>query len=313
MLSAWLAACSDGSAPDDAGRDAQVTDATLDIATADAADDGAMADAMTVDATTVDAATTDATTADAETDANVLDVGALDASVDCSDLPPRDCVGTAEHCAELVQFSPSSNDDYDDYPLSPETAGNLVNSYGRRDLVMLVTYATAKVACLTRHLAPDFHPLGIGNLSEASGATPGTSTGSPLYPAGTHVDGLDIDVAYYQTGTADNRLRPVCPHTADGNEAYRCTAAPTSLDVLRTALFLGAIAESTRVRLIGVDGYVGPVLEAEIDSLCNSGALEPATCTRLGQRLGYETSDMGRGLYLFHYHRMSIAVTAPPP
>src|SRR5688500_14516134 len=63
----------------------------------------------------------------------------------CPDLPARDCTGAT--CGQLVTFSPRSNTAWDDYPINGETSGNQYRSYLRRDLAMLVSYATSKVAC----------------------------------------------------------------------------------------------------------------------------------------------------------------------
>ena len=43
--------------------------------------------------------------------------------------------------------------------------------------------------------------LGLGDMSEANGAIPGASQGSPGHPEGTHVNGHDMDIGYYQLGT----------------------------------------------------------------------------------------------------------------
>ena len=71
-----------------------------------------------------------------------------------------------------------------------------------------------------------------------------------------------MDVAYYQTGTADNDLRPVCPHANN-----HCTGTPNTLDAPRSALLLAKLLESGQVRIVGVDGKIGPILKKEIDDL----------------------------------------------
>ena len=128
--------------------------------------------------------------------------------------------------------------------------------------------------------------IGLGDMSECDGSIPGTSVGAPAHPVGSHTDGLDIDIAYFQTGTPDNRLRPVCASVVDGVDQRRCIDAPDLLDAPRSALFIAALAASGEVRVIGVDGEIGPLLEAALESLCDEGVTECAAVP-----LAYETSD----------------------
>ena len=112
-------------------------------------------------------------------------------------------------------------------------------------------------------------PLGLGDMSEADGAIPGTAVGDPGHPSGSHTDGHDIDIAYYQNQPPDNHLRPVCDHVLGGYDQYHCTGEPYRLDLWRSTLFLGALLTSDRVRVIGVDGKIGPLVE---------GSDRPAKC-----------------------------------
>ena len=249
---------------------------------------------------------------DASTDGPVA---AGDANVDdggpCADVPPRECVGTAAFCGELVRFEPAEAEGYVDYPVIDETASNQYRSYARRDVVALVQYAAARVACVTRDDAPTFHPLGLGDMSEADGSIPGTSGGDPGHPAGTHTAGTDVDVSYYQLGTADNQIRPVCPVRSGGVDVYHCSAAPTSLDVRRTTLFFAALAESDQLRVIGVDGQIGTLVLGDLDALCAAGTVPAAACTRLRERLAFETTDGGLGWFYFHYARATVSFRRP--
>lgn len=222
----------------------------------------------------------------------------------CAGLPTRDCTGAT--CDDLMTFSPRTNTAWDDYAINGETAANQYRSYLRKDLMMLVSYATSKVACKAAAWSGTARALGLGDMSEVNGAIPGTSIGSPGHPAGTHVNGRDIDLAYYQLGTVDNKLRPICPHTTGGADQYHCTGAPTSLDIWRTAMFLGSVFESTKVRVIGVDGQAGPLLISALDQLCDSGWLSAGACGDVA--LAYETTNMNLGWYQFHHHHAHISV-----
>ena len=60
----------------------------------------------------------------------------------CPNLPPLQCSGA--DCDDLVPFDPDYGDGYIDYPENGETWTNQYRSYIRRDLMMLIKYATAK-------------------------------------------------------------------------------------------------------------------------------------------------------------------------
>ncbi|MGE0548177.1 MAG: hypothetical protein AB7R00_14020 [Kofleriaceae bacterium] len=223
----------------------------------------------------------------------------------CPSLPVRDCTGTG--CTSLVTFSPRTTTAWDDYPLNGETATNQYRSYARKDLAMLVAWATSKVACKTADWTTGIGgPLGLGDMSEANGAIPGTSVGSPGHPPGTHVNGRDMDIGYYQKSTADNRLRPVCPHIVNGQDQYHCVSDPTTLDVWRNAMFLGALFESPRTRVVGVDGKVGPLMLSALDTLCDNGWLSGTACTNIV--LAYETTNNGQGWFQFHHHHQHLSL-----
>ena len=111
-------------------------------------------------------------------------------------------------CDELIQFDPPEGWGYLDYPMGGETWDDQRYSYLRRDLLYLMKYATAKVACKTGDWDyGNFAPLGLGDMSQADGATPGTDVGQLRHPPGSHTLGLDIDTGYYQIYTPDNLLR----------------------------------------------------------------------------------------------------------
>ena len=222
----------------------------------------------------------------------------------CNNLPKRDCTGDNSYCGELVVFDPRTTSYYDDYALNGETTTNQYRSFLRRDLAMLVAYATAKVECKAAGWPADWGnggALGLGDMSEANGAIPGTAVGSPGHPASTHTDGFDIDLAYYQVNTPDNKLRPVCP-----SQDYHCSAPPHLMDLWRTSLFLGAVFESDRVRVVGVDGQVGPLVTSAINQLCQDGWLDAFACSHV--KLAYETTNMNYGWFYFHHHHAHISM-----
>ncbi len=232
--------------------------------------------------------------------------GPGDDTVDCPDLPELFCDPSAEDCAELIQFDPTDGDGYNDYPENGETASDQYRSWLRRDGVYLVKYAAAYVACKAAEWAfGNGGDIGLIDMSEEDGSIPGSSIGQPGHPAGTHTNGHDIDLAYYQVNTADNRARPICDHYDSGGEAYHCTASPDKLDPWRTALFIGAMHDHPDLRVIGCDGRAGPIIEYALEKLCDGGWLSNSACSY--PKLAYELTDEGMGWYLFHHHHIHVS------
>ncbi len=226
----------------------------------------------------------------------------------CSNIPPRDCTGNASFCGDLSQFEPVDGPGYTNYPLNGETVSNQYRSFARRDLQMLIKWATAMVDCKAGSWGGgNGQPLGLGDMSEADGAIPGTSVGQPGHPPGTHIDGSDMDIAYYQQNPPNNFLRTVCPHTVNGSDVYHCTGPPTNFDVWRNAYFIGLLMQSPMTRVIGVDGQIGPIVEDAITVLCGQGWLSGTACTP-NLPLAYETVDGGAGWFRFHHHHLHISL-----
>lgn len=227
----------------------------------------------------------------------------------CTPAAPAICQGTEAHCGELLPFLPRTGPGWWDYPINGETANNQYRSFARRDVIMLVQYATSMVECQSANWTfGNRQPLGLGDMSEGNGAIPGTSVGQPGHPPGTHEFGRDMDIAYYQLQAADNRLRSVCPHTQNGQDQYRCVAPPTDLDVWRSALFVGHLHANTRLRVVGLDGQVGPLVESAMQQLCSGGWLTGSVCTTNGRKTTYEVTDMGRGWFRFHHHHLHMSI-----
>jgi len=199
------------------------------------------------------------------------------------------CVGGRMHCGAIVRFEPAVGRGY-------EVASN--ERYLRRDLMMRVQHAAARVAD-----AMGGHPVTLLDMSERDGAIPGTAQGFPAHPFGSHTDGHDIDVAYYQLGTPDNHVRPVCVV-----DDHHCIGPPEKLDACRTALFIADLFETPGIRVVGVDGRVGPAVEACLDRLVAGGTLDRATRERVA--LAYEVEDTGLGWYRFRFGHMHVSVVS---
>lgn len=230
---------------------------------------------------------------------------------DCSHIAGWECIGSPEYCNELITFDPRVGYGYDDYPVNGEPEANQYRSYLARQGVLLIKYATDMTMCLSQNW--DFGTqmqLGLGDMSEADGSIPGTSIGSPGHPEGTHVDGKDIDIAYYQTAySANNYLRAVCDHVTNGADQYHCVGEPELLDPWRTGLFIALLHHHSRLRVIGVDGKIGPIVESAMSSLCESGYVQGQGCVSPSQdRLTYEVENQGWGWYSFHHHHLHVSL-----
>jgi hypothetical protein len=193
-------------------------------------------------------------------------------------------------CLDLLAFPQGGRDD--GYRVTHEPR----YSYARRDLIQLVRYAARRVL----EAFPRTPALGLGDMSQADGATPGTDAGRRRHPATTHEDGNDIDVAYYQQGTDDNALREVCP----SNDGYNCTGPASLLEPERTARFLAHLFESPHVRVIGVDTAVsGPVLQVAA-RLHDAGDIADYVFEKFDTHLAFDREG-----WPFHLHHLHLSLT----
>jgi hypothetical protein len=254
----------------------------------------------------------------------VLEVGAPPSGPvpDCSDVASWQCTGP--DCSRLIQIDPRVGRGYSDYGLNGETLSDQYRSFARGDLLALVSHAADMVACLSQNWTVGLPgPLGLGDMSEANGSIPGSRDNDPGHPAGTHVDGFDMDIAYYMLiqpqscsrsdwnpGCDDcHCLSPVCEYRLNGEDQYHCVEEPSILDVWRTALFLGYLHASPQLRVIGVDGKIGLLAEAALTELCAGGWIDNSACNRT--QITYEVTDTGRGWYRFHHHHLHVSITGP--
>ena len=246
----------------------------------------------------------------------VLDIGTPPAGrlpSSCSPaVPSFNCTGGEANCGGVVAFTPVEGDGYSNYPLNGETTANQYRSFARRDVLSLVKYAAATTRCISGGWSfGNGEALGLGDMSEANGTIPGTSDGEPGHPAGTHEQGRDMDIAYFQIAAVDNKLRTVCPHTSGGSDQYHCVSDPTDLDVWRTAAFIAKLHDSPQLRVVGVDGRVGPLIESAVAQLCSAGWISGVACTD-GLSLAYETVDDGAGWFRFHHHHLHMSLMSRP-
>jgi hypothetical protein len=222
------------------------------------------------------------------------------------------------HCGELLAFDPRQGDGYDDYPLNGETASNQYRSFARRDMIMLVKYATAHTRCIAQGWDFGNSTLGLGDMSEADGNIPGTSDNEPGHPEGSHENGQDMDIAYYQLGAPNNRLREVCPHTSGNREAYHCTGDPTTLDVWRTTVFIAKLMDSPQYLTAAVDGRIGPIIQQAGAVLCDEGVISGKACgsqgysarrNSFGAGIAFDPTEADDiGWFYFHHHHLHLSI-----
>jgi hypothetical protein len=158
-------------------------------------------------------------------------------------------------------------------------------------LIYLVRWAAAETAATF----PGTNPIGLLDMSQADGDTPGRQDDQLRHPEGTHVEGNDIDIAYYQT-VSNNLGRSVCPENG-----YFCTDKPDILDAKRSAFFISRLMKTESLRVIGVDSLIYPELIDAARELQSEGLLRGADVGRLKSFLAY-----GEG-WPFHQHHLHFS------
>jgi len=217
--------------------------------------------------------------------------------MDCPPLPEE--VPTAA----LAAFTPRAGFGFRDIPINGETEARQHRSYLRADLAAVIQRAAMESRCRSQSWPQSNDaPLILGDMSLADGSTPSLPSGQLAHPVGSHTNGNDVDVAYFQTRFfPDNDFRPVCPHWEGGEDVHHCTDTPYGLDVRRTALFTGLLAKWPGLRCIGVDGEIASMLLTEQRRLVADGLLSAAP-----DRFCYEQSDTGRGWFYNHHEHMHL-------
>jgi len=204
---------------------------------------------------------------------------------------------TGQPAGELHQFPFPRADD----PYVP--AGYSLESYSqyrwlRRELIMLVRYAIHEV----QERFPDTDTLGLIDMCDKRGVTPGYDVGDPRHPETTHDQGGNIDIAYYQTD-GDSSGSVVCGPNGSDHDGYFCTSVDrTVLDVPRTTYFIAQFNKHPRLRVIGVDKMLAPLIEAEAKKQRDAGWITPAVYQSLVNKLAY-----GDG-WPFHHHHMHVSM-----
>ncbi len=207
-------------------------------------------------------------------------------------------------CSELVAM-PGSQD-----PSSAEAmaAGYYIATerryaFLRRDLTLLLQYAACEVA----KRFGGTQPVGISDMSQADGLTPGTVECGPecaRHPTSTH-RGDDIDVAYFQTdGMNDPQI--ICGDGSDNNnngrvgrhnDGYFCTTQANIIDWPRQLWWFAKLAESPLVRVTGIDQTLTDDFQKGARQLYEQGEVTNAV---YGRMLALGAGNEGG--WAFHHH-----------
>jgi hypothetical protein len=222
--------------------------------------------------------------------------------------PDWRCTGST--CTDLILLPGSSNPN----STMARNAGYYLASparysWIRRDIAMLIQYAACEVAVRF----PNTAPLGISDLAQMDGLTPGVDNNSPRHPLSTH-RGNDFDVAYYQTD-GDNDPHIVCGDGSDTNwngrpgtynDGYFCTTNDNIVDWERQLWWWVKLAETPLVRVFGIDqtfvnSFVDGIMDLEM-----RGEVTPAVAQR-ALMIGYGAN----GGWQFHHHHSHHSFRAP--
>ncbi len=224
----------------------------------------------------------------------------------CSDIyPAAECIGQQPGGKGLIPLpfpdtaavatAPANNYAWDTY-------SNY--RFARRELAMLVRHAIAE----TSKAFPGTKPLGLIDTCQIDGITPGYDVNDPRHPETTHDQGGNIDLAFYQT-TPDNRARIVCNDGAKHADGF-CTPNAVNthtVDLPRQAFFMAKLFASPRLRVIGVDQVLAPLIGDAAKVLAALPPTDPHHITP--QELAKFSSAMAFGSgWPFHHHHIHVSL-----
>ena len=199
--------------------------------------------------------------------------------------------------ANLIQFPhPDQSDPFvgDGYMVEHASGYNWL----RREGIMLVRHAIKEVQAKF----PGTQPLGLMDMCQIDGITPGFDVGDPRHPATTHDEGGNIDIAYYQKN-GENSGKVVCAPNGGATDGYFCTSTTNHIvDLPRTAYFMAKLAESPRMRVMGVDKLLAPLIEDALKDLKDSGAISASSYAKTKSAMAY-----GDG-WPFHHHHIHVSL-----
>jgi hypothetical protein len=153
-------------------------------------------------------------------------------------------------------------------------------------------------------------PLGLIDMCQRDGITPGYDVDDPRHPETTHDQGGNIDIAYYNRLAAQGSLEysegfVVCDAQGGNNDGYFCNASAAQthvVDLPRQVYFMAQLFASPRTRVVGVDQVIAPLLQQEAERQFQAGDITRA------QRDGfYQKMAFGEG-WPFHHHHIHLSL-----
>lgn len=207
--------------------------------------------------------------------------------LDCDTFYPDTAGDEDGQCNRIMQF-PQANEDADGYWVNHQAHYSSL----RREVAYLVRYAAAEVA---REFG-DTGPLGLLDMSQWDGDVPGRMVDQLRHPEGTHVEGNDIDIAYYMN--SGNNLGG---YACSEHDQYFCNGDANLMDTERTTYFLAKLFESSMVRVIGIDPAVADKVLPMAWDLQDEGLITSTIRSKFSSRLAY-----GDG-WPFHHHHLHFS------
>lgn len=178
--------------------------------------------------------------------------------------PFSDGATCAADCARLLQLPIPNDPARDGYSIAGSTYRY---QFGRRDLVMFIRHAGAKV------VAEQMGPFVVGDLSQWDGEIPGTDRGAPRHAS--HNRGKDVDITLYGDD-GQSYWRSYC-NAVNNGDGRECTAGSVSgYDAYANALMFSAFYESGRVTRCFLDAeLIGPTIDGA-DAAAADGKIDSA-------------------------------------
>jgi len=195
-----------------------------------------------------------------------------------------DCQGKPAGVLRLLHWPEPEADD----PLGATYRFQTVSGYkwGRRELIMLVRDSLKAL----HDTFPGTKVVSFADTCQEDGVTPGYDIGKPRHCFTCHDQGGNIDIAYFTTdGT--NKTQTICgPKGANvDKKKQQCAQSATTghiVDLDRQVWFMARLFDSKRMRAIGVDPIIAPLLRARAKQMLKAGTISAAGNSGIQTKLG---------------------------
>lgn len=219
----------------------------------------------------------------------------------CTDLYAADvCEGRPGGVPTLLQFPRhDAGDPFIGDGLRLQMPANY--RWVRLELLMLVRHSLR----MTQQQFPDTRPLGVGDIAQRDTITPGYDVGNPRHPETTHDQGGNIDLAYFNTLAAQvpfNQLRIICDANGGNTDGMFCNPGASAthvVDLPRQVYFMAQLFSSPRIRVIGADQVIAPLLRTEADRQLAVGLITQAQRDAFHSKLGFGAAAGWQFTYAF--------------